>query len=155
MYVSYLRRDSRARSSQTTLNIQAWSEGWWLSLLGVVFFFLIFLYAAQCVILCCISCVHLQRFTFVVVKIINRQGVALFFNIKQGVEPLYTAFGHIIKRPSLGEFYPDDGRFIFWPEAWSFYNFLLKINKMLPLFNFCIKVFVRIETFPSARFTWN
>ena len=26
-------------------------------------------------------------------------------------------------------------------------NFLIKINKMLPLFNFCIKVFARIDTF--------
>ena len=25
-------------------------------------------------------------------------------------------------------------------------NFLIKINKMLPLFNFCIKVFARIDT---------
>ena len=39
-----------------------------------------------------------------------------------------------------------------WPLTYnttirSFYNnFLIKINKMLPLFNFCIKVFARIDT---------
>ena len=43
------------------------------------------------------------------------------------------------------------------PWRWSFYYMteslvflqqpLLKINKMLPLFNFCIKVFARINTF--------
>ena len=34
------------------------------------------------------------------------------------------------------------------PKARSFdNNFLIKINKMLSLFNFCIKVFSRIDTF--------
>ena len=49
----------------------------------------------------------------------------------------FTSSLHIPKK----QFYPDDGRFIIWPNAWSFYNNVsLKTNKMLPLFNFCIKV---------------
>ena len=45
-------------------------------------------------------------------------------------------------------FYPGDGHFIIWPKAWSFYNnFWLKINIMLPLFNFCVKFFAQINTF--------
>ena len=43
-----------------------------------------------------------------------------------------------------GKFYHDDGRF----------NFLKKINKMLPLLNFCTKVFARINTF-KQRFSFS
>ena len=70
----------------------------------------------------------------------------------------------VIKRPNfrlydrttivrVKQFYLDDGHFIIWPKAWVFYNnFLIKINKMLQLFNFCIKFFSRIAIFNQKMY---